>query len=418
MSTSNEAPRLQPRRPPPPPPVRRSGPPRRLLPAAAGLIVVIALAGALYYVRLPHTSLPPAPAPSTSAIQVTSMYFATAEAGWVGTLLANTSGGPILATVDGGKHWTRQLSLPASAATSIRFFDLRHGYALEVPFGAPGSPPVLYGTADGGATWTRVDTPPNEFAGASADFGDFQHGWFATFPFDRGNGSGAFKLYATSDAGAHWAQLLDVGPTQPDSHGIHESALDGIWFADATHGWLMAGEPGRPALYSTADGGQSWARASLTEPAGAPADATFYLTQPVFREDGTGVVAAFAENASVIYSTDDMGRTWSPPRPLPASNPPHLAMPDARHVWGAIDSGIWSSADSGVTWQELATLKGGYVFGELFAIDPSHAWAASVLPGPCPGNTTVAGCVTMQSPGHLLSSSDGGRHWTEVALPA
>jgi photosystem II stability/assembly factor-like uncharacterized protein len=382
------------------------------------LIVVIALAAGLYLIRLPRASGPPAPTPSTPALQVTSMYFATDQVGWVGTLLANTSSGPILATVDGGKHWTRQLSLPASAATSIRFFDTRRGYVLEVPFGAPGSPPSLYATADGGGTWTRLETPPNEFAGASVDFADYQHGWFATFPFERQAGTGPFKLYSTSDAGVHWKPMLDVGPAQPDSHGVHEGVLDGVWFADAAHGWLMASEPGRPALYKTIDGGQTWARAALTPPIGVPGDAMFYLTQPLFREGGSGVLGVFTQDASVIYGTTDAGRSWSPPRPLPASNPPHLAMPDAGHVWAAIDSKIWSSADFGASWQELAMLKGSYIFGELFAIDAKHAWAASVLPGPCPGNATVVGCITTQSPGKLLASTDGGRRWSEVVLPA
>src|SRR5207237_10863879 len=178
--------------------------------------------------------------------------------GWVGTLLFNTSGGPILATTEGGKHWARQLSVGASAATWLRFFDSKRGYALEEPFGAPGSPPVLYGTFDGGFTWTRIDSPPNLYGNVQTDFADFEHGWFATQPFE--DEATRYRLSSTSDGGAHWTELVDLVPGRPESNGLRSGTLEGFWFADARHGWLMAGGPGRPVLYSTDDGGRTWQR--------------------------------------------------------------------------------------------------------------------------------------------------------------
>ena len=346
------------------------------------------------------------------------MYFASPTVGWVGSLLTNTLAGPLLATTDGGKHWARQLSPPASVTTSVRFFDTRRGYALEVPFGAPGSPPVLYATADGGGSWTRVQTPPNQYAGAYADFADFDHGWFATFGFDRGRAP--FSLYSTSDGGAHWAELLTLGPDRPESHGVRAGFITGFFFADARRGWVMASEPGRPVLYMTEDGGQSWRNQEVTLPARAASDWNVFLARPVLRPDGAGVMAAFTEQpqASVMYSTSDGGRTWSPPHPLPASNEAQLAMPDATHVWGAIDSKLWASDDFGASWHQLFSLAGGYTFASLVALDPLHAWASALLPGPCPGNVTLNNCVTNKSSGKLLSTSDGGKHWTDVVLPA
>ena len=81
-------------------------------------------------------------------------------------------------------------------------------------------------------------------------------------------------------------------------------------------------------------------------------------------------------------------------------------MPDAGHVWGAVDSKVWTSADFGASWQELAALRGGFIFRELVAVDPRHAWASAVLPGPCPGNATGQDCVSNHSPGQLLASAD------------
>src|SRR5438067_531762 len=103
MSTSNDRPRLAPRRPPPPPPTRGGGPPRWWLPAAAGSVAVVAIAAGLYFLRLPQAQAPASPSPSPAPIQITSLYFVSDQVGWVGTLLANTSSGPILATTDGGK---------------------------------------------------------------------------------------------------------------------------------------------------------------------------------------------------------------------------------------------------------------------------------------------------------------------------
>src|SRR5207249_8393674 len=106
---------------------------RRPPAAAASLLLVVAVAAG-YYVLRPQSGPPPAHPPARLAVLITSLCFASDQVGWVGSILSNTGGGPILATTDGGKHWVRQLSIPDSAATWMRFFDTRHGYALEMPF--------------------------------------------------------------------------------------------------------------------------------------------------------------------------------------------------------------------------------------------------------------------------------------------
>ena len=345
------------------------------------------------------------------------MYFASESVGWVGTLEPDKLAGQVLATTDGGRHWVSQLSPPASVPTSIRFFDTRHGYVLEEPWGAPGSPPAVYTTADGGVTWSRIETPPNEYAGVYVDFADADHGWFATFAF--GRVAARFKLYSTADAGVHWSQLLSVSPDLQESRGVQAGNVSGFWFTDARRGWLTASEPGHPVIYATEDGGQSWAGQDLVAPAGVAADAMVFLGRPVVRAEGAGVVAGFGDRrqVTVVYSTADGGRTWSPPRPMPASNPALVAMPDPSHVWGAIDSKLWTSDDLGATWRQLTALSEGYVFRQLVAVDSAHGWAGAIQAGPCPGRGPDI-CVSDKSRGKLLSSSDGGRHWSDVPLPA
>ncbi len=76
-----------------------------------------------------------------------AVAFADALHGWV----ACTSGA-ILATVDGGRHWSRQASGCDEGLYSITFVDARQGWTA-------GSGGVLLHTMDGGTTWTRTVLP-------------------------------------------------------------------------------------------------------------------------------------------------------------------------------------------------------------------------------------------------------------------
>ncbi|AXL49953.1 hypothetical protein DSC91_001954 [Paraburkholderia caffeinilytica] len=80
---------------------------------------------------------------------LTAVHFANARDGW-----AVGHWGAILATTDGGEHWTLQRSDPSidQPLFSVYFKDAVHGWAA-------GLWSLLLATNDGGKTWTRVALP-------------------------------------------------------------------------------------------------------------------------------------------------------------------------------------------------------------------------------------------------------------------
>jgi hypothetical protein len=129
---------------------------------------------------------------STSA-GLATVDFADASHGWV------VGGTTILATTDGGAHW-RALPEPCDPIRAVHFFSSSDGIAVAgggVPY--PGVPSewggVLLGTTDGGAHWHRLPSPR---AVQSACFTSAQHGWL---------GAGG-NIYGTSNGGRTWTLSL------------------------------------------------------------------------------------------------------------------------------------------------------------------------------------------------------------------
>ncbi len=226
---------------------------------------------------------PSSPAPtlvSPAAPFATAVHFVDREHGWLGL-----SDG-ILASIDGGRTWSRQLSgVPVGGLSA---YDARHAWApsgsdlyrtvdgvhwnhvssaaseiSEVQFVTPlvgwlvatQPTPVpftgrvqlagsLLGSTDGGLTWQPVSTRSIW----SVCFTDERNGWGA-------DGKVVFK---TTDAGRTWTTLIDL--TIADEGPWHPT----IRCADATNARVQVTEPfaalsHRPYLmYRTSDGGKSW----------------------------------------------------------------------------------------------------------------------------------------------------------------
>ena len=166
---------------------------------------------------------------------------------------------------------------------------------------------VLASTSTGGHSWTFTELlsssenskyVPSE--SVAIHFANVSNGWVmvklaAGSNFSRG------LLLQTSDGGNHWKKLPDPPIGDP------------IYFIDDFVGWLAGGPEGN-RLYTTHDGGLTWARVSVEPPREG-----FNLSQVAFdlptfqtREMGTLPVTFAGPGGSVVgfYGTSDGGETW------------------------------------------------------------------------------------------------------------
>jgi len=214
------------------------------------------------------------PSPTVPSQQLlTALYFVDADHGWTVGHDAQ-----ILATQDGGVHWTLQFEDPGRQAPllDVWFQDREHGLAV----GAYGA---LLQTDDGGAHWQdRSDTLDNpEQLHLNAIAAVKSGGLFIV--------GEAGSLFRSTDQGRSWQRLpLD-----------YDGSLFGILATAQANTLLVYGLRGH--LYRSADNGDSWQTISLP---GAPPS----LSGGSVQADGSLVLVGDA--GSVLRSTDD-GRTFS-----------------------------------------------------------------------------------------------------------
>jgi hypothetical protein len=172
---------------------------------------------------------PAAPAPSAGYL--TGIQFVSAAQGWaVGQDM-------ILATADGGQHWTVQRSGQLNL-NSVDFISNRVGWAVGTG--------TLLATSDGGAHWSALPEPCPPIRSVhfiSPESGFAVAGGRTVGGSWPGTPETAGVVLATSDGGRSWREL----PTPADAQTV--------CFSDPQAGWL--GADGR--LYRTSDGGRSWA---------------------------------------------------------------------------------------------------------------------------------------------------------------
>jgi photosystem II stability/assembly factor-like uncharacterized protein len=207
--------------------------------------------------------------------------------------------------------------------------------------------------------------------------------------------------------------------------GVNDSPLR---FIDESTGWYATWQkatPGHSGLFVTRDGGATWTE----QPFEALAGYDMVLELPVVFGDrymlpvGARAIGG-ADNATpnliYAYTSTDGGRTWSEPRrmlgPVSASFQPvgdrwQAFYLDAGHWWLTSQSNtagdnvqakpaVARTSDGGRTWQVFAPAPRILVMS--FA-DPANGWAEDVT-----GEKNTNG---------LLKTSDGGAHWTRVAIP-
>ena len=366
--------------------------------------------------------------------QLGSVSFGDATHGWAtGGKLGELSGDLVLATSDGGATWTEQAT---GAAGGVDFVDAAHGWIADGT--------TIVATTDGGSNWTSqsVGVPVDEVS-----FSDVSNG-YATGPdgdiATTTDGGADWQVRAPADIATPWPLLFDATFADPSrgwvvGQGIilattdggaswssqpAVSALTSVHFADAADGWTVGGgaPPGEELggggprlILHTTDGGAGWqTQFEGANPPSSPA---------VGFEDVTSVDTNRAWVAGVtrlghpcVGRTSDGGASWHFVTLAPAGGRANaVSFPDARHGWAAgyadvVDqygshpvNAIYRTTDGGLTWRREYVTR--LALDDVTFLDAKHGWA-------------VGGTRDLKGICGVLTTSDGGVHWTRQDLSA
>jgi len=334
---------------------------------------------------------------SPTTVDLNGVCFVDAQHGWAVGQVVDTSTitrtsklpGIIIATVDGGRHWTVQdpgisdrCEYMSVRIHSVAFADPLHGCAVGLDATMTQSPLVLV-TSDGGSHWTETSPPGIDGAFTSVTMADADHGWAVGRWFSP-------AVYATNDGGRSWS-------LQHAGSGVGEY-LD-VCCTDSDHVWAVGLEGGVSRIASSVDGGATWAVQSPEAPA---------LSAVTFRDDRHGWAVGSSPYAGMepiahMLRTSDGGLHWDA-----VLLPGHMVATDIAFgdgLLGVVVGGDSRYADTPTdNWQYMVTTTDG-----------GASWAA--LPGSATNDlhgvafTDRRRGLAVGDDGTMLATDDGGDHW-------
>jgi photosystem II stability/assembly factor-like uncharacterized protein len=220
---------------------------------------------------------------------------------------ASGAGGTVLRTADGGATWQRlQVTTDQLDFRDIDAIDSRVAYALSIGNG-PAS--RIYKTTNAGASWTLQFRNDDQKAFYDAmSFWDADHGVVIGDSID-----GKFCLLVTDNGGKDWTRVpASLLPPALENEGAFAASGTNIAVYGKTHAWIGTGAASRARVLRTSDGGRSW-RIAETPISAGPSAGIFSIA---FRDAKHGVVVGGdykRENEAVnnLAVTNDGGATWT-----------------------------------------------------------------------------------------------------------
>jgi photosystem II stability/assembly factor-like uncharacterized protein len=240
------------------------------------------------------------PVSYTEDIDLTDVFFVTADVGWVAG-----ERGTILRTTDGGTTWEAQLGGdPEASAATVRvlhFSDEWRGWAIQ---GEGVSPYKTLHTRDGDG-WEEIGTAP--YGAKHMVFTSPLTGFLAGNPGMAVSGSNV--MYRTTDGGRSWvpvwtceAKVAMGGLTQKLGCSIGQIRFPtpDVGYAVAHRGCTGCGSP--PLLAKTVDGGETWT--VMVGPGVLEEDEVSGI---FFLDEQTGFARLSSKK---LHMTTDGGTTW------------------------------------------------------------------------------------------------------------
>ena len=274
------------------------------------------------------------------------------------------------------------------------------------------NPAAVFTTADGGRTWTEsapftVDGPVIQVT-----FADARHGWLLVGTGNSANGTPLPWLYRTTDGGLHWTPA-PAAPPPGEGGSNNMCTLFGVTFPTASTGWVHVTCRSGDYLAESRDGGSTWAVQML------PATRTCSnlgtqcgLFGPQM-SDGTAYVTiapVTGVTAPALFASANFGQSWRQ-LPLPAGSEQYpqitffgpadgmLVTKASQEALGAV---FYTTSDGGQTWTAVPQ---GTHFTQL--------GAAVDFASPQDGfSWTQAGYATESTPPPLYATTNSGRTWT------
>jgi len=345
------------------------------------------------------------------ALPIKDFKLLTSGTGWVST------GNRLLFTTDNGAHW-KDISPPnpnQDHYASVFFHNVDTGWVLS-----PHSDNFedwtfnIYYTVDGGISWNKGNIPEWKYDREKGErglvdhgiiaFADKEHGWLS-LDVEGNTMFASSTLLSTSDGGRTWHNTPDCINSRDNGP---EGTIEAILAKTDKEVWVVGSPEGLSALYVSKDGGGCFQELSLTAPNDVGHRGKPSYSVPVFEDSMHGYEAATYsggkadKSVSVLFQTDDDGRTWKSDRTL--SN---LAMGETVATT-VIDS----------TWILPFAPQGSQP--TLVKLHSNDRIAATIHKSSGDFNNCDLSFLTadegwMNCSGNLSSTIDGGATWTAIA---
>jgi photosystem II stability/assembly factor-like uncharacterized protein len=269
----------------------------------------------------------------------------------------------------------------------------------------------LFNTTDGGRNWTKIFEQPGTFIRALG-FIDAKTGFLGNVGTDYYPGvTDPHPLYSTDDGGVSWAKVATPGIEMVKGicgiDILHRKAIFQGEMIDRPVIHAAGRVGGTAAVMRSVDGGASWSVQDLSAQAGMILDVKFLTPMTGFLCTTTN--ADLEQGKAQILRTLDGGKTWAAvyQSSLGLTNSWKMNWPSARVGYASIQN--YAPEPAGVRRVIIKTTDGGRNWREMFVVDDIKAQEFGI--GFADEKHGWVGCA---SSGY--ETCDGGKSWKPVAM--